>query len=274
VKLLPSSHRKRRRLGIAAAVVLVGVGVWALSLLMPAPEHRSAAASEQGSNKVVGREREVPLRRADRRELNRTLAAFIPAAVERKDPTAAYELATPELRHAATRAEWRRGEIPVYPYPASRRYDWTLNYSFRNEVNVDLFVQPKKGADIGPVAFTVAFKRGHDRRWRVDSFFPTAIFPKVEDGGQPLSQADLGPGNVKGTSQTGKARVSPLFFLIPPGLLALALLIPLVMFVRGKLREERSERIYAKTPRRTLPPLPKPHARAEQDAERDRSLVP
>jgi hypothetical protein len=274
VKLLPSSARKRRRLGIAAAVVVLAIGVWGLSLLLPAPVHRTAAATEKGSNKVVGRERQVPLRRADRRELNRTLAAFIPAAVERKNPTAAYELATPELRHTATRAEWRRGEIPVYPYPASKRYDWTLNYSFRNNVSVDLFVQPRKGADVGPVAFTVEFKRGHDRRWRVDSFFPTAIFPKVEDGGQPLSQADLGPGNVKGTSQTGKARVSPLFFLIPPGLVALVLLLPLVMFVRGKLREARSERIYAKTPRRTLPPLPKPHDRGEQDAERERSLVP
>jgi hypothetical protein len=274
VKLLPSSARKRRRLGIAAAVAAVGVGIWVLSLLMPAPEHRSAAPNEKGVNKVVGREHQVPLRRADRRELNRTLAAFIPAAVERKDPAAAYKLATPALQHAATRADWRRGEIPVYPYPASKRYDWTLNYSFRNDVSVDLFMQPKKGADIGPVAFTVEFKRGHDRRWRVDSFFPTAIFPKVEDGGQPLSQADLGPGNVKGTSQTGKARVSPLFFLIPPGLLALVLLLPLVMFVRGKLREARSERIYAKSPRRTLPPLPKPHDRGEQDAERERSLVP
>jgi hypothetical protein len=274
VKLLPSSARKRRRLGIAALVLAAGIGVWVLSQVMPAPKHQSAAPNEKGVNKVVGRERQVPLRRADRRELNHTLAAFIPAAVERKNPTAAYELATPALRHAATRAEWRRGQIPVYPYPASTRYDWTLNYSFRNQVSVDLFVQPKKGADIGPVAFTVEFKRGGDRRWRVDSFFPTAIFPKVEDGGQPLSQADLGPGNVKGTSQTGRARVSPLFFLVPPGLLALVLLIPLVMFVRGKLREARSERIYAKTPRRTLPPLPKPRDRNEPDAERERSLVP
>ena len=200
--------------------------------------------------------------RAERRTLNRLLDEFIPAAVERKDPAAAYRLATTGLRQSATRAEWRRGNIPVYPYPASKNRDWTLNFSYPNDVNVDLFIQPKKGADVGPIAFTVEFKRGHDRQWRVDSFFPTAIFPKVEKGGQPLSQADLGPGNVKGTSQTGKARLSPLFFLIPPGFIALVLLIPIVMFVRSKLSEAKSERTYAMTPRRTLPPLPKPRERS------------
>jgi hypothetical protein len=276
VKLLPTSARRRRRLGIAAVVLALCAGVWVLSLLMPAPKHESDAPNEQGVNKVVNREHQVPLRRAERRALSQLLDVFIPAAVERKDPAAAYRLATEELRKSATRAEWRRGEIPVYPYPASKHRDWTLNFSYRNDVNVDLFVQPKKGADVGPIAFTVEFKRGRDRQWRVDSFFPTAIFPKVENGGQPLSQADLGPGNVKGTSQTGKARVSPLFFLIPPGLVVLVLLIPLVMFIRGKLREARSERIYAMSPRRTLPPLPKPREPAEQERERaehDRSPV-
>ena len=226
MKLLPSSARSRRRLGILGAVVAVGLGVWGLSLLLPAPKHESAAPNEKGSNKLVFREKQVPLRRAERRTLNRLLDEFIPAAVERKDPAAAYRLATTGLRQSATRAEWRRGNIPVYPYPASKNRDWTLNFSYPNDVNVDLFIQ------------------------------------KVEKGGQPLSQADLGPGNVKGTSQTGKARLSPLFFLIPPGFIALVLLIPIVMFVRSKLSEAKSERTYAMTPRRTLPPLPKPRERS------------
>jgi hypothetical protein len=275
VRLLPSSARKRRRLSVAAGVLALGVAVWGLSLLLPAPAKKNAEANEKGFNKVVFREKEVPLRRADRREINRLLAAFIPAAVERKNPAAAYRLATPALRQSATPADWRRGEIPVYPYPASKQYDWTINFSLPRQLNVDLFVQPKKGADVGPIAFTVEFKRTRsDRPWRVESFFPTAMFPKVEDGGQPVSQADLGPGNVKGTSQTGKARVSPLFFFVPPALLLLVLLIPLVMFVHGKLREARSERIYALTPRRTMPPLPKPRERSEQAPERERTPVP
>lgn len=266
----------RRRLGVLGVLGVAAIGIWAWQTAEPPPKKVEDAPTDPGAPKVVGQEHEVPLRRADRREINRILDAFVPAAVERKNPLAAYRLATPQMRASATRAEWKRGDIPVYPYPASERRDWTLNFSLPGYVSLDLFVQPKKGADVGPIAFTVEMRRGKGRHWLVDSFFPTAMFPKPtkeSGGGQPLAQPDLSPANVKGTSQTGDRRVSPYFFLVPPGLLALALLIPIVMFVRGKYREARSERIYAKTPRRTMPPLPKPYQRSEQEPERERSLV-
>lgn len=271
MKLLPSSARTRRRLLMLGGVGVVGLGIWGLSLLLPAPDKVDPRPLEQGTPQFAGQEHEVPLRVADRRAINRTLDAFVPAAVERKDPLAAYGMATPQLRHSATPQQWRKGDIPVYPYPASKRRDWTLNFSLPGHVSLDLFIQPRRGADVGPIAFTVEMRRGAHRRWLVDSFFPTAMFPKVEDGGQPLAQPDLSPGNVKGTSQTGNARISPAFFLIPFALLGVVLLIPVFMFVRGKFREARAERIYARTPRRTMPPLPKPH---QQDAsERERTPV-
>ena len=272
MKLFPASARKRRRLGYLGVLLAAGAAVWGLSLLQPAPERVTAEPLDPGAPKIVGRERQVPLRRADRRAIDRTLAAFVPAAVERKDPAAAYRLVTPTIRQAATRAEWRRGDIPVYPYPASARRSWTLNFSYPGHVSLDLFVQPKRGADVGPIAFTVELRRAaRERRWLVDTFFPTAMFPKVEVGGQPLAQPDLTPANVKGTSQSGKARLSPVFFLIPLVLLGVVLMIPIVMFVRGRLRERRAERIYARTPRRTMPPLPRPARRT--DRERERTLV-
>jgi len=267
---LPASARTRRRLGIAAGLLALAGGVWALSALLPAPARVNAEPSDPGANRIVGRERQVPLRRADRRSIDQTLDAFVPAAVERKDPLAAYQLATPDLRRSATRAEWRRGEIPVYPYPASEKRSWTLNFSFPGHVNLDLFVQPKKGADVGPIAFTVELKRSAGRHWLVDSFFPTAMFPKVEDGGQPLAQPDLSPSNVQGTSQLGEQRVSSVFFLVPFVLIGLVLAIPLGMFLLDKYRVARAERIYARTPR-TMPPLPKARPSSE---ERERSRVP
>ena len=275
MKLLPSSARMRRRLGILGVLCLAALGIWAWSAATPPLKQVDDAPTEPGAPQVVGQERQVPLRRADRREINRVLAAFIPAAVERKDPLRAYHLATREMRESATLAEWKRGDIPVYPYPASERRSWTLNFSYPGQVNFDLFIQPKKNADVGPIAFTVEMRRGKGRHWLVDSFFPTAMFPKPTTksaGGQPLAQPDLSPANVRGTSQTGKQRVSTYFFFVPVVMLGLVLLIPLVMFVRGKLREERAERIYAKTPRGTMPPLPKPYQRS--DPERDRELVP
>jgi hypothetical protein len=272
VKLVPSSARTRRRLRIVGILAGAGLAVWGLSLLLPAPERVDPTARGAGTPKIVGRERQVPLRAADRRAINRTLDAFVPAAVERKDPLAAYGLVTPLLRSSATREQWRRGDIPVYPYPASKNRDWTLNFSLPGHISVDLFVQPRKGADVGPIAFTVELKRTAGHRWLVDAFFPTAMFPKVEDGGQPLAAPDLSPANVTGTSQTGEARLSPVFFLLPFVFLGFVLMIPLVMFVRGKLREARSERIYARTPRGTMPPLPRPYARTE--AERAPARLP
>jgi hypothetical protein len=272
MSMLPSSARMRRRLGIAVILGLVTVGIWTWQTLAPAPKRPDPAAIEPGVNKVVGREREVPLHRADRREINRVLDLFVPAAVERKDPLAAYRLVTPAMRRSATLAQWKSGDIPVYPYPASERRDWTLNFSFPRQVSLDLFIQPKQNADVGPIAFTVELRRGKGRHWLVDSFFPTAMFPKPEKGGQPLAQPDLSPANVKGTSQTGKQRVSSYFFFVPLVLLGIVLVIPVVMFAWGKLREERAERVYAKTPRRTMPPLPKPYQRSEP--ERERELVP
>lgn len=272
-----SSPRMRRRLGVLGVLGVVALGIWAWQAAEPPPKKVEDAPTEPGAPQVVGREREVPLRRDDKREINRVLAAFIPAAVERKDPLTAYHLATPEMRKSASLAEWKRGDIPVYPYPASERRSWTLNFSYPGQVNFDLFMQPKKNADVGPIAFTVEMRRGKGRHWLVDSFFPTAMFPKPtksSGGGQPLAQPDLSPANVKGTSQTGKQRVSPLFFLVPVVLVGIVLLIPIVMFVRGKLREARAEKIYAKTPRRVMPPLPKPYQRTEPEPERERSLVP
>lgn len=272
-----SSPRMRRRLGVLGVLGVVAIGIWAWQTAEPPPKKVEDAPTEPGAPQVAGQEHQVPLRRADKREINRVLAAFIPAAVERKDPLAAYHLATPEMRQSASLAEWKRGDIPVYPYPASERRSWTLNFSYPGQVNFDLFVQPKKNADVGPIAFTVEMRRGKGRHWLVESFFPTAMFPKPtksSGGGQPLAQPDLSPANVTGTSQTGKQRVSPYFFFVPVVMLGLVLLIPLVMFVRGKFREARAEKIYAKTPRRVMPPLPKPHQRSEPEAERERSLVP
>jgi hypothetical protein len=271
MSLLPSSARTRRRLIALGVVSVAAAAFWGFSLLEPPPKRVSAEPTEPGAPKIVGREREVPLRAADRRAIDETLDAFVPAAVERKNPSAAYTLATPLLRTSATREEWARGDIPVYPYPASERRDWTLNFSFPGHVSLDLFVQPRRGADVGPIAFTVELRRSGERRWLVDSFFPTAIFPKPEDGGQPLAQPDFSPANIQGTA-VRKQRLSSAFFLIPVVLIGLVLAIPLVLFVRGKLREARSERIYARTPRRTMPPLPRPQQRTEP--ERERSLVP
>ena len=178
MSLLPSSARTRRRLGALGVVAAVAGAVWVFSMLEPAPKRVTAEPLDPGAPQVLN-DHQVPLPRTDRARINAVLDAFVPAAVERKNPLAAYRLATPraaQVRHAHAVA--RAATSRSIPYPASEQRDWTLNFSFPRHVSLDLFVQPRQGADVGPIAFTVEVRRFGKRRWLVDSFFPTAMFPK------------------------------------------------------------------------------------------------
>ena len=119
MSLLPSSARTRRRLGALGAVLALAGAVWVFSMLEPAPKRVTAEPLEPGAPQVLN-DHQVPLRRADRARINAVLDAFVPAAVERKDPLAAYRLATPQLRQSATRAEWRKRRHPGLPVPGER----------------------------------------------------------------------------------------------------------------------------------------------------------
>ena len=61
-----------------------------------------------------------------RREINETLARFIPAAVRRDDPGLAWDLSGPKLRTGWSRSDWLNDQIPVFPFPArSTGFAWT-----------------------------------------------------------------------------------------------------------------------------------------------------
>ncbi|MGG7380244.1 hypothetical protein ACQ7B2_16320, partial [Escherichia coli] len=72
---------------------------------------------------------------------------FVPDAVARKDPGAAYRLAAPAMRTGTRRADWNRGVMPVVPYPAR-----LSGYGIRalevtpDHVPIDLMLQPRAGS--------------------------------------------------------------------------------------------------------------------------------
>lgn len=102
----------------------------------------------------------------------RTLERFVQAAVLRRNPGSAWDLATPHMRVGGTQDEWRRGVIPVVPYPSAeyRSDGLTLKYSYRGVLGYDVLVLPKspKGDQL------VYSCELHDRggRWLVDFCFP------------------------------------------------------------------------------------------------------
>ncbi|HYZ79327.1 MAG TPA: hypothetical protein VE596_18340 [Gaiellaceae bacterium] len=177
MKLL-SSPRRRRRLTYVGMVVLAG-GVVALVVELVPNKHGTVQHFTSGRIARIAPEHQVPLSGRDRRAINAVLDRFVGGVVTRRDPLAGWAVATPRLRDDSTRAEWARGDVPVYAYPArgTQFHAWVLEYSFRNSVGLELGVQPRSGAKIGNAAFEVDLKR-IDGRWLVDSIYVRTIYPR------------------------------------------------------------------------------------------------
>ena len=87
----------------------------------------------------------APFTAAKRHAVSGVLAKFIDGAVARHDLPGTWGLAGPELRSGLSYEEWRRGDIPVVPYAASKRGAGTwnvVNYSYRNRVGLELLLLP------------------------------------------------------------------------------------------------------------------------------------
>jgi hypothetical protein len=55
----------------------------------------------------------------DLRAIHVLLRSFVPEAVGRHHPGRAWDLATPAMRSTTTRADWRQGSLPVFPFPVA-----------------------------------------------------------------------------------------------------------------------------------------------------------
>ncbi|HEY7603790.1 MAG TPA: hypothetical protein VH760_05960 [Gaiellaceae bacterium] len=254
--LLPGSHRARRRL-LWAAAVLVAAAVAALVITL-LPEHHGGIASPVGSGPVqtVAQPRQVRVTPRARRQIDRLLDRFVPAAVARRDPVEARAYVTPSLRAQASPAEWRTGTIPVPPYdPAgSTFHGWTTITSYPRDLSVRLTLEPKRaGEPVG--SFVVNLKR-IGSRWLVDGIYTEGLH-----GGTPAqaagTQAATTTERVIGGSH---GRLGVIWILVPVGLLSLIVIVPAFVFTRDWVADRRVSRRYRRDPKE-LPPLPRSRER-------------
>jgi hypothetical protein len=162
---------------------------------------------------------------AERRGINRTLDAFVPAAVRRDDPEAALALAAPALRVGTSRQDWRRGNIPVYPYPAQgkRFHYWTFSYRDGREVGVELQLHSRYPRRVGPITFKVSLvPRGG--RWLVSSFMPAAVFAPVGAPPKVRSVRDFSAGSMTDPVRS-RPKLDKIWILAPLFLLGLSVFI-------------------------------------------------
>jgi hypothetical protein len=257
---LPESPRTRRRLKWLAALGLPVVVVVALFVLVPshgpAP---SAPLGNEGPAKLASAQRKVKLTAADRRQINAVLDRFLPAAMERKDETLAWQLAGPELKADSSLAEWRKGNSPVPYYPARETtfHHWLPEDVGEGYVIFNLLVHPAKGSPLAPYVFSgEVVKQGGS--WRVNRLYTIAIMNKTT---KKHPMAEVGPADFAAAGSPGASappdttthgsRIAPVL-----AVLGAVILIPLALAVVALRRARRFRRLARSSGRQEIPSLP------------------
>ena len=239
-----SSPRFRRRLlkvGLLGAVVLgatlVSIFFWNTATVVETPLH--------GKADIYVAPLPVEMAAAERREVIATAAKFVDTAVKREHAEQAFELVGPNLRGGTTRADWVGGDIPVVPYPVDAAR-WKFDYSYADEIGLQVAMFPEPEANVRPVVFNMSLRavgKGAARRWLVDSWSPrgggggSTARPNRTDG-SPF-QIDL--------PESASTRLGTGWLLLPVGLIGLALLVPVALFLFERRRNRRAQRAYDAT---------------------------
>jgi hypothetical protein len=235
---LLASPRRRRRLTWVAVAAVVCLGVVALVLLIPnttgnLPDHFSNTPVQ-----VVTNEEQVPVTPAMRRQVNALFDAFVPRAVARRDPAAAYDLVTAAFRGDGTKTSWRKGEVPVFPYQPKGGvfHGWRVDTSFRDALSLELDLEPAKAGE-GPVSYDVELRRRHGR-WLIDSFVPRATYAPVE----PAAGSKNGNGREEPAASALPEAKTGLFWVLMLGFLGLIVAVPVCYFAAQWIGARRGRR--------------------------------
>lgn len=244
--LVFSSPRRRRLTGrVAAAVVVVGAIAGAIAIL-PTRSSNEPVPTSAGPAEVVRTPATVAVTAKRRHAIDTLLDRFLPSALERRNLAALRALVTPSFAAGVTDAEWQRGQIPVLPYkPRDSRFrGWVVNYSYANEVSLDVLVHPSAKEELGAIAFTAVVKRTHGK-WLINELVPTASFAKEKKAPRILAQPDFQPNMVQGA--TNKSRLSATWLAVPGAVLATIVLVPIVVLLLNIRRNRRAMVAYRRS---------------------------
>ena len=245
----------RRRIlwiGLAVVAACVAVGV-ILAIPNPKSENPNPTGAEGPADTVANTN--VKLTAADRSQIDALLAKFVPAAVGRQSPALAWSLAGPELKASSTLAQWKKGVSPVPSFPVREKSftGWPTMDVEKDQVTLSLLVHPasKKG-DLGDYTFAIQTIKSHGK-WLVNRLYTIAINHPVRNGKHEIGPADFGAANSYQNPTPTKPRLGSSWLAPIIGLLALALVTPLVIGSVVLVRSRRRKR--GKAPEE-MPQLP------------------
>lgn len=232
VARLSSPRLRRRLLKLAGLAAVAGVAATISILFWNTGVKVQPSVTESGPAVVFAPQQSVRLSERDHAAAISAAAHFVDTAVQRVRLDEAWELAGPQMRQGMTREEWRKGNIPVVPYPVDAAR-WKLDYSYADEVGLQVYVLPKRGQELRPMVFMMsltAVGKGDERRWLVDSWTPAgggmgATPPGRPSGSEPLQ-----------TIKPPQAPLGTLWLFVPVLLLGGLLAIPIALGLRTRRR--------------------------------------
>jgi hypothetical protein len=240
LRLLASPRRRRRLAWLLVVGAAVGGAVAIGVVFANTGESQELPFSDRAADVYVPPE-EVPLTQARAVAAKTVAARFVSDAVLRRAPERSWELSTENLRAGSTVGAWRRGELPVVPYP-SEAFDfakWRLSYSYADRAGFDVLMQPKLGSDVRPSTFTIELKAFRDEageHWLVDYWAPKGTADPVP--------ADPEGAQRRAVAPPVKTGIGAIWLLVPVGIVGAAVAFAVGLGVLSWRRNVRAEREY------------------------------
>jgi hypothetical protein len=147
---------QQRLVWMSGAVLLIGIAVFLgvfLSRGSSKPANSNLAkVAVPPSSKTSAPKNPTVAPSADALKVART---FLETAVLRKNLDVAYPLVGPDLKGGMSRAQWRKGNIAVVPYPAvnAKTAKLIVRSSHKNELRLLVELIARKGSGVRPLAF-------------------------------------------------------------------------------------------------------------------------
>jgi hypothetical protein len=259
VRKLLSSPRRRRRLRWLA-IVMAAVAAIAVLIVFVRNTANDKQVIRSGKPQRAVVRKPVRLSKSELRRVHATAVKFIETAVVRRHVDESWDITDPTLKAGFTRERWAKGDIPAIPYPADtpQYAPYKLLYSYKNDTALVIALLPTHDhPDYNPSSFTVELLK-RNGRWLVSSFTPRKLggvdavqqSAELKNAARENAAGENGPTKAASSSagDSSKATLSAVWLAVPGALLALLLLIPIGLGIRGWLRGRRAMRDYPPPP--------------------------
>jgi hypothetical protein len=244
-----ASPRRRRRYLVTTLLAAAGLTV---ALLIVFERNTSPPKNEKLTNEPVvvpQVPKTVQQSKSSRVQALLVAAQFVRTAVARQHPERAWDIATPEMRAGDPKEAWVGGEIPVPPYPV-QTVKWRPDYSYKNALGLQVALFPKPKTPYKPMVFFLDMKRfgsGKHAHWLVDSWSPAPGAASFGIAAGSPSGGGNGPLGGAVARATGDSVLGASWLLVPISIFALVLLIPILVALRGWMRNRRVDRLAGKS---------------------------